>query len=334
MNKLTVVPRTAFVTGGSGFVGSRLIKTLVSQGWRVRALARSEQTQKTVSQAGAEYVSGEIDDPNALISGMEECGIVFHVAAHFRLWGKPAVFNRVNVAGMDAIIDAAVATTSVRRIVYVSAAAVIMGDPAPLVEADETWPYQFRSFAPYSSSKAEAERRLLKANGSREGLETVAIRPPLIWGKGMPMLDQMAETVKAGQWQWVNGGGQVISTCHVDNLVQALILAAQNGKGGESYFIADEKQGLQKSVFTSLLATKGVEAADKSISFRMAWFLSGVMETIWRLLALKKDPPITRQMLQLIGNSMTLNTGKAQRELGYHPIVTWEEGIQEMNGVP
>lgn len=334
MNKTTDLPGTAFVTGGSGFVGTQLIKQLVSQGWKVRALTRSEQAKKTVSLIGAECVSGEISDSNVLATGMEGCEVVFHVAAHFRLWGKTEVFNNVNVRGMDAIIDAAVATTSIRRIVYVSAAAVVMGDPIPLLNIDETRPYQSRFFAPYSSSKAEAERRLLEANDKRLGLETVAIRPPMIWGKGMPMLDQVVETVKAGQWQWVDGGEQAMSTCHVDNLVHALMLAARDGKGGESYFIADENHSSQKSVFSSLLATRGVQATDKSISFRMAWFMSGIMETIWQILPLKTDPPITRQMLQLIGKSMTLNIGKARRELGYHPVITWAEGIEEMNELP
>ena len=116
-----------------------------------------------------------------------------------------------------------------------------------MVAVDERLPRQARSFAPYTSSKAEAERVLLSANERRKGFETIAIRPPMIWGKGVPMLDQMAETVRAGNWQWVDGGNLAMSTCHLDNLVDALILAADHGRGGEAYFVADAEEGTLKN---------------------------------------------------------------------------------------
>ena len=211
-----------------------------------------------------------------------------------------------------------------------SAAAVVMGDPEPMVAVDERVPRQERSFAPYSSSKAEAEKILLSANEQRKEFETIAIRPPIIWCKGMPMLDLMAETVKAGNWHWVDGGNQAMSTCHLDNLVDALILAADHGRGGEAYFVADAEEGTVKSVLSGLLATRGVKASDKPVSFGMAWTMAGIMGLVWRLLRLKGEPPITRQMLRLIGKPFTVRTDKARKELGYSPRVTWKEGIAEM----
>ena len=207
---------------------------------------------------------------------------------------------------------------------------LVLGDPEPMVAVDERVPRQARSFAPYTSSKAEAEKILLSANERRKGFETIAIRPTLIWGKGMPMLDHMAETVKAGNWQWVDGGNQAMSTCHLDNLVDALILAADHGRGGEAYFVGDAEEGTLKSVLSGLLATRGVKASDKSVSFGVAWTLAGVMGLVWRLFRLKGEPPITRQLLRLIGKPFTVRTDKARKELGYSPRVTWKEGIAEM----
>lgn len=187
-----------------------------------------------------------------------------------------------------------------------------------------------RSFAPYSSSKAEAEGILLSANERRKGFETIAIRPPMIWGKGMPMLGQMAERVKAGNWQWVDGGNQAMSTCNIDNLVDALMLAADHGRGGEAYFVADAEERTLKSVLSGLLATRSLKTSDKSVSFGMAWALAGIMGLVWRLFRLKGEPPITRQMLRLIGKPFTVRTDKARKELGYSPRVTWKAGIAEM----
>jgi nucleoside-diphosphate-sugar epimerase len=322
--------RVAFVTGGSGFVGGRLIQALVAKGWRVRALARNDAAARTITALGAQPVQGDMSNQAELQRGMEGTDIVFHVAAMFKLWGKRQEFDAVNVKGMQRLVGAAVACTSVRKIVYVSAAAVIMDDPKPIVRADETAPTFQRDFAPYSASKAEAEKILLAANRRRPDFETISVRPPMIWGNGMPMLDQMAETVRKGQWQWVGGGSQAMSTCHVDNLVAVLLLAAEGGQGGQAYFVADAEEGTLKSVMTDLLATQGVQAEDKSISFSMAWRLAGIMAFVWRLFGLKGEPPLTRQLLQLIGNPFTIRTEKAQRELGYRPVISWRSGLDEM----
>ncbi|WKL57490.1 NAD-dependent epimerase/dehydratase family protein [Asticcacaulis sp. ZE23SCel15] len=322
--------RTAFVTGGSGFVGGKLIQRLVATGWDVRALARSPKAMTEVRALGATPVQGDMSNQEALRNNIDGSVVVFHVAAMFKLWGNRKDFNAVNVEGMRILVNAATASPSVRKVVYVSAAAVVMGDPKSFIRVDETAPTHQRGFAPYSSSKAEAEKILLASNNCRPGFETIAIRPPMIWGKGMPMLDHLVETVRKGQWQWVGGGSQAISTCHVDNLVDALLLAADGGQGGEAYFVADAKDGTLKGVMTDLLATRGVKADDKSVSFAMAWRLAGFMAFVWRLFGLKGEPPITRQLLQMIGKPFTVNTDKAQRILGYRPRVSWREGLDEM----
>ncbi|MGE0715011.1 MAG: NAD-dependent epimerase/dehydratase family protein [Alphaproteobacteria bacterium] len=324
------VPRTAFVTGGSGFVGGRLITLLAARGWQVRALARSAGAVASIRRAGAVPIRGDLTDAAALRVGMAGCEIAFHVAAHFRLWGARAIFDRVNVVGTRAVVDAAAATDGLRRVVAVSAAAVVMGDPEPMVDADEMLPLQMRAFAPYSSSKAEGERELLAANGRRSGFETIALRPPFIWGAGMPTLDHMVETVKAGRFQWVGGGTQAMSTCHVDNLCDALLLAADHGRGGEAYFVSDGPNGTLKGVISALLATRGVTPKDRSVAFPVAWTMAGVMSVIWRTFGLSGEPPITRQMLRLIGKPFTIRIDKARTELGYAPNVDFSGGIAAM----
>jgi nucleoside-diphosphate-sugar epimerase len=330
MNKV-LNSRIAFVTGGSGFVGARLVKALVADGWEVRALARSAAASEEVIRSGATPIAGDLGDHHALRQAMAGSEVVFHVAAHFKLWGDRKEFDRINVEGMQAMIDAAVGSHSVKKVVAVSAAAVVMGKPEPMLGVDESSPIQTPDFAPYSASKAEGERILLKANGKRQNFETISIRPPMIWGDGMPTLDQLLKTVQTGQWQWVDNGVQSMSTCHVDNLVHVLLLAANNGRGGNAYFVADAETGTLKSVLGGLLDTKGVKAPEKSVSFGMAWRLAGVMGTVWRLFRLKGEPPITRQMLRLIGKSFTIQTEKARTELGYKPVISWKQGLTRMH---
>lgn len=329
---MPMLPRTAFVTGGSGFVGARLIARLVAGGWSVRALGRSDDALHKVAALGAEPVRGDLTDRHALAAGMRGCEVVFHVAAHFKLWGPRALFERINVGGTRAVAEAARSTPEVRRVVMVSAAAVVMGKPESMHSVREEEPLRFKRFAPYSASKARAERLLLNANGARAGFETIAVRPPFIWGAGMPTLDEMAHTVTEGRFQWVGGGGQAMSTCHVDNLCHALMLAAERGRGGEAYFVSDGRDGTLKSVIAPLLATRSVDPGERAVPFGVAWTLAGVMGFVWRTLRLKGEPPITRQMLRLIGKDFTVDIGKATSELGYSAVIGWEEGLAEMRG--
>ena len=128
-----------------------------------------------------------------------------------------------------------------------------------------------------------------------------------------------------------------MSTCHVDNLVDVLLFAADRGRGGQAYFVADaeERHAQERKKIGGLLATRKVHAADKSVSFRTAWTMAPRMTgAVWRLFRLKGEPPITRQMLRLIGQSFTVRTDKARRELGYAPRITWQEGIAEMALLP
>lgn len=325
----TATGRTALVTGGSGFVGGHLITRLRDSGWQVRAIGRSASSRATVSALGAEPCEADLADPDALGRAMEGVDTVFHVAAHFKLWGPLRIFRAMNVDGTRNVVTAA-GRAGVRRIVYVSAAAVVMGDPEPQRGVTEDLPLQRRGFAPYSASKAEAEEILRAASGHRKGFSTVAIRPPFIWGPDMPALDHMVETVKAGQFRWVAGGGQALSTCHVENLCHALILAADRGQDGAAYFVSDGVDTTLKAFLTRLLASRGVQPNDRAVPFGMAWRMAGIMGAVWRLLRLKGEPPITRQMLRLIGKDFTIDISRARKDLGYGPVLSPEDGLRMM----
>jgi len=322
-------PRLALVTGGSGFVGGHLIRRLLSDGWRVRALGRSAEARAGVQALGAEPVAGDLTDRAALTRAMDGVEVVFHVAAHFKLWGPMSLFRRINVDGTRNVVEAA-ERAGVRRVVYVSAAAVVMGRPEPMRGATEDMALHKMRFAPYATSKAEAEEVLLAANGRRAGFSTVAIRPPFIWGPDMPALDHMVETVRAGKFQWVAGGEQALSTCHVENLCHALVLAADHGSGGQAWFVSDGEDTTLKSFLTRLLGSRGVTPKDRAVPFGLAWTMASVMGTVWRIFRRKGEPPITRQMLRLIGKDFTIDIRRARNDLGYAPVTSPADGMRRM----
>lgn len=321
--------KQVFVTGGSGFVGNALIRRLAAKNIRVIALARSETAAAAVEKAGAAAFRADLLDKEALTLGMQGCDSVFHAAGHLSEWDSYEAFHKSNVTGTEKMLAAAKAA-GVRTFVAVGAAAVVMGGPAPMKDISEDLPLQAPTWAPYIATKAEAERLVLQAN--EPALRTIVIRPPLIWGAGMPMLEEMVAAAKSGHFALPDAGQQAMSTSHVDNVVECMILAAEKGGGGEAYYVTDGEITTLKNVLTDLLGTRGVPPIERSVRFGFAWRMAGIMETVWRIFRLRAKPPITRQTLRMIGKEFTLDISKARRDLGYAPIMSWHDGIAQMRG--
>src|SRR5437588_7028543 len=129
---------SAFVTGGSGFVGGRLIERLRGEGLDVRALARSSAAAERVRVLGAEPVRGDLGDADAMRSGADGCELAFHAAAKLGDWGTRDEFELGNVHGTANAL-AACAHAGVRRFVHVGTEAALMAGQ-PLVDVDETAP--------------------------------------------------------------------------------------------------------------------------------------------------------------------------------------------------
>jgi nucleoside-diphosphate-sugar epimerase len=323
--------KKAFVTGGSGFVGAPLIRRLVAQGVSVVALARSDAAAAAVKKEGPVICRGDLLDAQAITEGMQGCDTVFHVAGHLSDWDAYEVFHKSNVVGTRTMLAAAKAT-GVSTFVAVGASAVVMGRPMSMKNISEDLPLQAPSWAPYIKTKAEADRLVRQANTSE--LRTVVIRPSLIWGEGMPTLDEVVAAANNRQFALPDAGRQVVSTSHVDNVVECLLLAAEKGRGGEAYYLTDGEDSTLNVVLNDLLGTRGVPPIKRSAPFRVAWLMATVMEGAWRLLRLRSKPPVTRQTLRMIGQDFTLNISKARRDLGYVPIINWAEGIARLRGQP
>lgn len=310
----------AFITGGSGFVGRRLIEELARRGAGVVALARSDAAAAKVTALGAEACRGDLDDTAAMTAGMQGCDTVFHAAAYVKQAGPLAEFMRANVTGTKNVLAAARAA-GVRRFVHVGTEAVL-ADGKPIVRADETRPYAAKPAGPYPLTKGLAEQAVLAANG--DGLETVVIRPRLIWGKGdTSVLPEMIDAVNKKRFGWIGGGRYLTSTCHVANVVEGALLAAERGRPGEIYFLTDGEPVEWRTFITDLLATQGVDAGGREVPRWLAKTLAAL--TSWMA-----HPPVTRTALALVGHEVTVDDGKARRELGYAPTLTIEQGLAEM----
>ena len=316
---------TAFVTGGSGFVGGALIERLRSEGWDVHALARSERAAERVRELGAEPAMGDLDDRDAMRAGAEGCEVAFHAAAKVEDWGDPADFERLNVRGTQNVIDAC-REAGVRRLVHVGTEAALMVGQ-PLINVDESAPLRPDSAALYSSSKAKAEQLVRDAGG----LETVVVRPRFVWGRGdTSLLPTIIEMVTSGRFRWIGGGGQLSATTHIDNTVEGLWLAATKAPAGSVYFVTDGEPAVFREFLTELLATQGVTVPDKSVPAGVAGVAAAASERIWRLLKRPGPPPLTRFAVWVSSQECTIDISRAERELGYRPVISREAGLAEL----
>jgi nucleoside-diphosphate-sugar epimerase len=320
---------TAFVTGGSGFVGGALIERLRAEGWDVRALARSDGAAAKVRERGAEPVAGDLEDEAALRAGAGGAEVAFHAAAKVEDWGDPEEFDRLNVRGTEKVI-AASREAGVRRLVHVGTEAALMAGQ-PLVGVDEDAPLRPDSPALYSSTKAKAEQLVRAANGT--GLETVVIRPRFVWGRGdTTLLPTLVEMVRSGRFRWVGGGRHLTATTHIDNTVEGLWLGATKAPAGGVYFVTDGEPVVFREFVSSMLETQGVEPPTGSVPTGVAGLAAGVSERLWRLLRRSGPPPLTRFAVWVSSQECTIDISRAERDLGYRPIKSREEGLAELAG--
>lgn len=302
------------ITGGSGFLGSRLIPEFVGAGHDVFALARSVSSDEKVRVLGATPVRGNMDNAEQL--SLPAIDAVIHAAACFRFAGPREAFFRTNVIGTRTLMQAA-ETSGAKTFVYVSAAGVIMDDRgSPIRDADEMARTYPNSFSGYIASKAQGEEAVLAAN--RPGFRTIALRPSAIWGPGDAFSRAIPDAIGSGRFAFVNRGDYPFSTCHVDNVVEAVRLALDNGTGGRAYFVNDREATTFRNFIANLAELQGLSIEKvRSIPYRLAFVLGWLMETGAALVRSDNDPPLTRSMIRMIGREMTTSDTAARRDLGY-----------------
>ncbi|HTO28143.1 MAG TPA: NAD-dependent epimerase/dehydratase family protein [Devosia sp.] len=301
------------VTGGSGFLGTRLIAQLLASGHEVLALARSTASQHKLAAMGASPVPGDLEGERLDLPPVDA---VVHAAAHFHFAGPRAQYFRTNVDGTKALLAAA-DKAGAKTFIYVSAAGVIMDDRgSPVCGADESAPTQRGSFSPYLASKAQAEAAVLAAN--RPGFRTVALRPPGIWGPGDMWSRDLPRAIAAGQFGFIDRGDYAYSTCHVDNVIEAIGCALERGTGGRAYFIND-RETLTFRDFVRIVASVENLSIDRlpSMPYGVAFFVGWLLEGVWTMARRAGDPPLSRSMVRMIGREFATSDAAARRELGY-----------------
>ena len=317
---------SALVSGATGFLGGRLAVALKKQGYAVRALARTTSDVTRLAAHDIEIVNGDLADEDSLIRAAAGRRVVFHTAGRVGDWGDAEEFKRINIDGTARVI-AACRRNRVSRLVHVSSLTVL-GLPRNGARVDEETPMASRPADPYTAGKKAGEKLVRQANG-QDGLETVVVRPGVIWGPGdTTFLPRFASLLRRGRMVLVDGGRNRVGLSHVDNLAQGMLLAASApAAAGQVYHLTDGEEITAAEAFRLLAEALGVPPPRRSLSFSAAFAAASLMEA-WAKLRRQASPPaFTRFGVRLVASDCRYDIGKARRELGYRPTITFRQGV-------
>ncbi|MFR9749836.1 NAD-dependent epimerase/dehydratase family protein [Nocardia sp. 004] len=332
------------VTGATGFLGSHIVDQSLAAGDEVRVLARPTSDLGYLnSLQDVEIVHGDLGDAQSLAAACKGVDVVHHSAGRVEETGSRSQFWEANVAGTRRLVDAARAAGA-GRFVYVSSPSVATEYDEDRFGIDESEPYVRNPKSYYVETKAIAEREVLAANGP--DFTTCALRPRMIWGpRSGGWMTLLLRKIRSGRLPDLSGGKQVlVSITYCDHAATACVQAARSDNvAGKAYFLADAEDvdlwGFARDLATAFDLTPPTRTIPKPVLDAALT----VFDTIWKIPGLQERvaPPLSSWTVAALTVSNTYDTTAAQRDFGYSPTVSLQEGmdryvewVESIGGLP
>ena len=311
------------ITGATGFLGKYVVKELKNNGYQVVAFGRNEKIGKALIDSNVEFFKGDIENKEDLLRAFQGCSAVIHAAALSTVWGKWSNFYKVNVLGTRNIVE--ICEKQGLKLVFVSSPSIYAGAKDQLdVKENEAPKDNNLNF--YIKSKIMAENIIKNSK-----LNYMIIRPRGLFGIGdtsiIPRLLDLNK--KMGIPLFADGKQKVDVTC-VENVAYALRLALENEKySRQIYNITNDEPIEFKEILTLFFNELGTEGKYLKWNYRLILILVSILEKVYKLFGIEKEPPLTKYTLYLMRYSQTLNIDKAKKELGYYPQISVLEGVKK-----
>jgi len=313
--------RRAFVTGATGGIGTAVCTHLLSSGWEVIALARPGSETGTIEKLDRlQIVQCDLHDERSLTEMMRGCDTVFHLAAMVHAPGgtPDAEFQRVNVFGTRAVLDAAEAS-DVSVFVFFSTVAVYPESENLVDESSVVGPS-----TPYGKSKLEAEELVF---GKKNAMRVTVLRLPVVYGPGdRGNVRRLISAIAKGRFFIPGSGDNVKTMVAVDDVALAAIHVASDARAaGKVYLVTDERAATLSEIVDAISRSLGLKRAPRSlprpvlsVAGRLADFLSGIVGV--RL-------PISASEVRKLASSTRYDGNRIRRELGFRSSTGLEHGI-------
>jgi len=323
----------ALVTGGTGFIGTHLVKKLSDEGNEIKCLVRKDSKIDFLKTLGVEFVVGDIIDKNSLKNVAENIDVVYHLASivdHKKSIKSYKEHYDVNVSGTNNLVKACL-DSDVKNFVYVSSIAVI-GNRNFKKLIDEN--IECRPNTLYGKAKFEAEKLLLDYF-NRENFPVNIVRPPVIYGDGdskgsiFSLSRFVNNRIKKNQpYPFFSGGKSITSLCYVKNLVYGLAVVGKSGNVGEIYHIADIRPYNIREVVEIIGEVLNGNLKKISIPKSVVWFGSLFFEP-FSMLGI--NTPLNFRKYGEMTNNIAFDVSKI-RKLGYNPEDNLKKYLSETIG--
>ena len=313
---------TALVTGGTGFVGSAVVRKLLAAGHQVRVLVRPTSDCSNLSGLPVEHATGDLIDRGSLDRALNGCTTLFHVAADYRLWApEPQQLYEANVTGTRNIMLAAL-EAGVERIVYTSSVATL-GRTADGLPADENTPVTLKDMiGHYKRSKFLAEAEVT-ALAEKQDLPVVIVNPSTPIGprdiKPTPTGRMIRDAAFGRIPAFVDTGLNIV---HVDDVATGHQLALERGTIGERYILGGTDMSLRQ-ILAEIANITGRKPPRIRLPHNLVLPIAYVTE-IWFRLGGAGEPLLTVDGIRMAKKLMYFSSEKAIQTLGYRPRTATE----------
>jgi len=306
----------AFVTGGTGFIGSRVVRRLRDRGDEVVALVRSPGKASDLRELGCELVEGDLSSEQAIRAGVRGCDAVFHIAAVYKV-GIPAserdAMRDANVGGTERVLDAAI-DAGVGRVVYVSTVAVFGNTHGEVV--DETYVRNGEDFLScYDETKWQSHQVAL--DRIRQGAPIVIVQPGGVYGPGdHSELGNMIDQAATGKLKLKMFPETGFNLVHVDDVADGILLAYDRGETGQSYVLGGQISKMGELV-EKVSEIAGRKAPTRELPAALMKMAIPIGPLVGKAMGF---PPNLRELIRTSdGVTFWAKDDKARRELGYAP---------------
>ncbi|KAD6119512.1 hypothetical protein E3N88_10783 [Mikania micrantha] len=343
--------RWCLVTGGRGFAARHLVDMLICYNiYSVRIAdlgpdikLETHEEKGILGQAlhsgRAQYVSMDLRNKSQVFKACDGVEVVFHMDAPDSSINNHQLHYSVNVHGTKNIIDACT-VQNVKRLIYTSSPSVVFDGKHGIFDGVESMPYPAKHNDPYSSTKAEGEALVIKANGMN-GLLTCCIRPSSIFGPGDKFLvPTLVAAARKGKSKYIIGDGKnMYDFTYVENVAHAHVCAeraiASGGTvskraAGEAYFITNMEPIRVWEFMSLILVGLGYERPKTKIPAFIMMPIAYLIQGIYHVLAPygMRVPHLTPSRIRLLTCNRTFSSLKANDRLGYRPLVPLQEGLK------
>jgi dihydroflavonol-4-reductase len=310
----------AYVTGATGFIGSRVARALIDKGWDVTVLARKPERAVALAQAGARVAIGDITDPASLTASMPGHDAVFHLAAWYAIGVRDAArMEQINVGGTVNVLDAA-AASGVPRVVYCSTIAALGTVPGGGI-SDETDVHQGSYGSNYEETKLRAHR--IAAERASAGAPIVTVMPGATYGDGdQSMVGVLLRIYAKGLLVACPFQETGLSWVHVEDVASGIVSAHDKGDPGEGYVLGGDNETIG-GMFKRIGPLTGKRAPSKMPN----WLVKAGIP-LGPLIAriLKQEPDLLKEGLTSLNGSWMYSSKKAEASIGYR-FRSIEDGI-------